>query len=330
MKISKYLGVNLSKQARVACDDAMAETARSLAYYDLQIAAVLANTAPSKSSHKFLHDLWHGDLFDQPLTTANRAVSAARTKAFVLALLEEAEKDPTAIEGPTRYRMLTNCPDLGVTLITGGALNPVAVGNNYDQAMRPPKLNMHGVNCLDVALMHDFGVWQPDWVSLHSHAIVRSFDPRFKPRLAAKKCCPKRAPKNRFGADVVNISSRSKKYHGLMRIAHLGRYVSKISCGTKFPVQGKHKRRTKTSHRYWQWPEALRSLEVYSHLGALSTMRGVGEGRALRARIKVLFELSLDVERLPYGAQIDHEQLTQQWARLYRELSLSYSAYMMA
>ena len=225
MKINKYLGVKLSIKARLAYDDAMAEITRSLRHYDFHINAVLANTALSKPSRKFLRDLWFGDLFDVALTTANRSVSEARTKAFVLALLEEAETDPTALEGPTRYRMLTNCPDLGVTLITGGALNPVAVGNDYDQSMRPSKLALHGVNCLDVALMHDFGIWQPDWVSLHSHAVVRSFDPHFKPNLMAKKCCPKSAPKNRFGADVVNISSRSKKYEGLMRIAHLGRYV---------------------------------------------------------------------------------------------------------
>ena len=308
----------------------MAETKISLNHYQFCVESVLANPALSKQSRKFLRDLWYGDCFDVALTLACRAVNEARTRAMVLALLEVADSDPTAIHGPAKYRMLTTCPDLGVTMITGGSLNPVAVGAQYYQAMINKDMKLHGVNCLDVALMHDFGIWQPDWVSLHSHAAVRSFGVDFKPKLAAKAACPKRSPQNRFGADVANLSSRADKYKGLMRIAHLGRYVSKISCGTKYPVQGKDKPRTITSHQYWHCPEALRGLEVYSHLEPLNTMRGVGEGSALRSRIKELFQQFLQVERLPYGEQIDHAQLTANWARLYDGLPLPYSAFLMA
>jgi hypothetical protein len=327
VKYSRYGGIPLSAEARLACDDAMAETKVSLDHYQFHIDAVLANPALSTPSRKFLRELWYGDFFDVALTLTCRAVSEARTRAIVLALLEEAERDPTAIDGPTKYRMLTNCADLGVTMITGGSLNPVGVGNQYDQTMRHKDMKLHGVNCLDVALMHDFGTWQPDWVSLHSHAAVRSFNLDFKPVRAAKAACPERAPQNRFGADVVHLSSRADNYRGLMRIAHLGRCVSEISCGTKYPVQGQLRRRTVTSQRYWHWQEALRGLEVYSHLDPLSTMRGVGEGKALRSRTKELFQYFLRVERLPYGQQIDHARPAAQWQRLYNEFSSPYSAF---
>lgn len=321
MVSSKYGEVKLLQEGRDACDSAMAEAKRSIADYDRHVAATLADERLSKASVRFLRELWNGEAFDVALTSANKTVSLARTRAIVLALLEDAERDPTAVDGPTRYRLLTNCPDLGVTSIEASIINPKAIVNHSYQNMK--RMDLHGFGCLDLALMHDFDVWKPDYISLHSHAAIRSHDPKFKPEVAAKACCPKRAPQNRFGADVVDISSRCDKYEGLERIAQLGRYMSKISCGTKYPIDGKYGRRTITSQRYWHVPEALRGLEAYSHLSPLGTMGGIGEGRALRSRIKELFASCLEVKRLPYGVEIDHEWLKHKWRRLHREIEMS-------
>jgi hypothetical protein len=299
----------------------MTEADRSLRFYDGQINAVLDDPRLSRQSRTFLRTLWYGDEFDLALTLASRHVQEARTRATILALLEVADSDPCANFGPTRFRMLTNCPDLGTIPIQGGKLDPVAVWRQYYQSAR--RMELHGVNCLDVSPMHDLGVWKPEWLALHTHAAVRSFNPKFKPMTQALACCPQKAPRNRFGAKVVHISSRAKKYQGLFRIAHLGYYVTKISCGTKYPIVGEEGPRTFTSHQYWHWPEALRMLEVYSHLGPMTTMGGVNDGKELRARVKELFQMCLRVERLPHGMLIDHRSLCRSWGKLYGELGLS-------
>jgi hypothetical protein len=295
-----------------------AEIDRSIGEYEIRLARVFADPALSKQSREFLRWLWNDVELDRPLSMANKHVRRALTLAMVDTLAWGASRFPARRTGPGRFRMLSTSPDLGITNIAVRDIDSAAVSRHYYQAMR--KADLHGIGLVDVALLHEPGEIEPSWLSIHYHGAVWSKNPEFKPRRAEKLAAPANRGRNKLDGRVARCTARKSPLTE-SNICGLGRYSTKISCGTKVWT-GKEYR---TMLAFWHGPQMLRMLEAYSHVEPLAALRGVGEGCLARRQVKRRLARQLGGE-LPYGLRLDTGWLREQWQQVYDDLSIEYLA----
>lgn len=303
----------LSAESRAALQCATDKITVALKHFDRRVDQAMSDPRISIKSARFLQRLWYDDCFDLPLSLGKRPVREALFKSCTKTLLRAADADPMLMLGKSRARMFTTCPDLGYHHVEDTTLNHASVSNHFASAMR--SADVEGFGLIDIAQVHDADNETPDIIGLHFHGAVRSLDPTFKPRLAAKIASGVKRF-NDYGLQVAKIT------YGGNQLTHedvggLAYYISKISSGTKVPIDGT----TYSSQQRWTLKPALRALEAYSHFEALDSLRGIGEwGKGMRKACKEEFRAQLGVDRLPYGIHLNHGRLRRNWGKLYSEL----------
>lgn len=300
-----------------------ADCERALGEIDKRVDVALAHARLSQQSKRFLKELWYGEP-QGALSLGNRAVYAAAMMASIKVALQLAHNDPTARKGKLRLRMLTTTPDAGTTLASNPRVDGEALRRNFYMAARAA--NMDALGFVDLAQIVDRDTLNPATICGHMHGISRGRDRDFSVVAAEERATPARNPTNQAGIKAVKISSKKKnRGPGLTRaeVSYLAYYVRKISCGFKVIYSKDGKRQTVTTLHGWGLLPALGQLECLSHLDALQTTCGVGEGKRWRSQWKrQLFKL-LKVQVPVRGSSIDHEVLERGWSRLRGELSAS-------
>lgn len=325
-KSRKDLLLGLCPRCAEAALAELTECERALSEFDRRVDAALALPALSRTTKCFLKKQWYGEP-SGALSLGNRAVQAAAFMATVRVTLKLAHNDPNARAGKRRLRMLTTAPDAGMTPANSPRVCASAVCGSFYKAAKAA--GMDALGFIDVTQIKDVDLLNPPTLAAHMHGIVRGQDQRFVVRAALARCTPKRDATNCAGLPIVNIRSKgSNQGNGLSRkdVAHLAYYVRKPSCGFKIVKTISHQRETIGTLHGWGIKPALLQLECFSHLDALKTTVGVGQGKRWRADWKSEMLRLLRYETRCRGAVIDHPRLTKAWRRLWDELDTEQGA----
>lgn len=195
--------------SRTECDAARAQYQRSLDaldYFERKLEASFLDPRLSAASAKFVKRLWHGFNAELEVTLGSRVVQEAHAKAMILSHIEFGRDNLSFMNGDTRARLITLCPNVGIEKIEAMTLPLKQLRGFADRSAR--KVQANALYTLDLGLFCPNRGAPVDIVAHHVQGTVWSRGRRFKPIKEAKRIGDAFGTRNSLGAKMAVIRTR--------------------------------------------------------------------------------------------------------------------------
>ena len=262
-----------------------------------------------------------------PLTGQGFPLSSDQIRyASAIAMIEEAYfyacRNDDARYGPTRLRLLTCSPSVGICEIANSTYPVVRTKLATNRLIR--KAPISGLMMLDFGLFNPEALQAENQLVIHAHGIVQVEQPgRIKVQSLVRRMSPANA-NNALGAPVTSLKVRDSGLNAKLKdedIFGLGRYITKVSCGTNTKFLSKGRMRSQSNLRDWTSIGALKQLEIESYVDALLACWSIGEvGSQLRKEWRKRFFGLLGDGQQPRNSRIKVCGRWEGWRRVWDEL----------
>ncbi len=326
--LREYKFKRIPRRVRSLARVELAESCKSVDLRNARIENLFSPPSLSASSKRFLRQIRRGPALGQGFPLSSDDVRLAAAIALIEATFLFAEENERLKIGRERLRLLTCSPSVGISNLEDGEFAVTRTKNTVERLVR--RAPVSGLLMLDFGLFNPEALEPEDTLATHSHGIVSvASHCRLKVKELELLMSPA-DPLNVLGAPVTRLTARGSGRHAILEpddILGLGRYSTKVSCGTNTLFEGKRGQRSQSNQRDWTAIGALRQLEVESYVDVLAACSGVGEvGRDLRLRWRRRFFELLNYDEQPRGSRIDVETRYSGWKRVWAEIDNGFSA----